>query len=569
MPTQHDEKPGWRARLGHALYRYHYTLGLWAIRRLRRQGRRVKHAFAPLTHAVQRLWSRLIVRPVVGLCIRFGRMFASFPVAFRELREVGRRHPMAVFPHFFYLCRRAFKRYRDELYMVGRFLGPIAASVVLLITVFSWTGADFALALEYQGQNLGLIEHENVYDAAAALARDRVNNVDNSFSVEAVPQLSITMKRGTSVLTDAELCDAILRTAGDSIAEATGLYIDGDFIGSVVSRVQLAQMLDDIKDGYYDKNDPDQRAEFVQDVKMVDGLYPISTVLEPATLEQKLVSESVVKKTYTVQEGDVLGTIAKKHDMTISELRAMNPSFKDTDMVRIGDVLTVQRPQTFLRVKVLKTIRYTEKIDYQTQTIYNDDQPVTYSKVKVKGQEGSQDVVAEVTYLDGLESNRQVISVNVTKQPVAKVVEKGTKKVVSSGGNVIVPGDGIATGNMAWPVPVCHRVYQGYHRGHYAIDISSGPIPVNNKPCVAADGGKVIFAGRYYGYGNYVKIDHGNGLVTTYAHLNAIHVVVGQQVTRAQQIGLVGNTGNSTGPHLHFEVIKNGVRVNPLNYVRP
>lgn len=559
----------WHARLGYALYRYHYHLGIWAVRRMRRQWRRTAFALAPLTHAVSSLWQRFVAEPAVGLYVRFARMFASFPVAFRELREVASRNLKDVFPHFIGLCRRAINRYRDELHTIWHFIGPVTASVLLLVTISSWSKVDFALALEYQGQDLGLIESEAVYEAAANLARQRVNNEDNSFSVDSVPQLAITMKRGNGVLNDTELCDAILRTAGDSIAEATGLYIDGNFVGSVASHPDLAKLLEDIKDGYYDKNDPDQRAEFIQDVRIVDGLYPISTVIEPAELQSKLVSESVVKKTYTVQAGDVLGTIAKKHDMTISELRAMNPSFKDTDMVRIGDVLTVQRPQTFLQVKVIKTIRYTEKIDYITQTVYNDKQPVTYSKVKVKGQEGSQDVVAEITYLDGLESSRQVISTNVTKQPVTKVVEKGTKKVVSSGGNTVVQGDGVATGNMAWPVPVCHRVYQGYHRGHYAIDISSGPIPVNNKPAVAADGGKVVYAGWYYGYGKYVKIDHGNGLYTTYAHLNSISVVVGQQVTRGQQVGLIGSTGNSTGPHLHFEVIKNGVRVNPLNYVKP
>ena len=71
------------------------------------------------------------------------------------------------------------------------------------------------------------------------------------------------------------------------------------------------------------------------------------------------------------------------------------------------------------------------------------------------------------------------------------------------------------------------------------------------------------------GYGNVVKIRHSNGLVTVYAHLQTVKVVTGQYVSRGQTIGLIGNTGYSFGPHLHFEVIKNGVKVNPLNYVKP
>ena len=122
---------------------------------------------------------------------------------------------------------------------------------------------------------------------------------------------------------------------------------------------------------------------------------------------------------------------------------------------------------------------------------------------------------------------------------------------------------------MAWPVPICHNMSRGYQRGHYALDICNGPIKVLGKPAVAADGGTVIHAGWYYDYGYTVKIQHANGLVTLYAHLKEVKVVKGQQVSREQTIGLIGNTGNSRGPHLHFEVIKNGVRQNPLNYVTP
>jgi murein DD-endopeptidase MepM/ murein hydrolase activator NlpD len=92
---------------------------------------------------------------------------------------------------------------------------------------------------------------------------------------------------------------------------------------------------------------------------------------------------------------------------------------------------------------------------------------------------------------------------------------------------------------------------------------------VNNKACLAVDGGKVVYAGWYMNYGYYVKIDHGNGLYTVYAHLNSVSVVAGQLVSNGQQIGRVGNTGYSFGPHLHFEVIKNGSKVNPNKYIKP
>ena len=147
---------------------------------------------------------------------------------------------------------------------------------------------------------------------------------------------------------------------------------------------------------------------------MEDGLYPISTLDDASALRAALTSQTVVERTYIVQPGDVLGTIAVKHDMTTAELRAMNPAYANTDMIKAGEKLVVQRAESLLQVKVLKTIRYTETIDYNTQTVYRDDKPVTYSKVTTKGQEGSQDVVAEITYVDGFETGRKVVSTTVT-----------------------------------------------------------------------------------------------------------------------------------------------------------
>jgi murein DD-endopeptidase MepM/ murein hydrolase activator NlpD len=85
----------------------------------------------------------------------------------------------------------------------------------------------------------------------------------------------------------------------------------------------------------------------------------------------------------------------------------------------------------------------------------------------------------------------------------------------------------------------------------------------------AADSGVVVYAGwSNYGYGNLVVIDHGNGWQTAYAHLSAFSVGCGQSVSRGIMIGALGSTGNSTGPHLHFEMSINGAKVNPLDYVQ-
>lgn len=130
-------------------------------------------------------------------------------------------------------------------------------------------------------------------------------------------------------------------------------------------------------------------------------------------------------------------------------------------------------------------------------------------------------------------------------------------------------------GSMAWPVPSVgtsnitsvfgwrtHPIF-GVGRGHTGVDIGAS----YGSSVVAANPGKVIYAGWYGGYGNCVQIDHGGGVVTLYGHNSSIAVRVGQQVSRGQTIAYIGSTGYSTGPHCHFEVILDGTRVDPLDYI--
>ncbi len=129
-------------------------------------------------------------------------------------------------------------------------------------------------------------------------------------------------------------------------------------------------------------------------------------------------------------------------------------------------------------------------------------------------------------------------------------------------------GDGSVKydGPLAWPVPghgYVSSVFgdpRGNTRGHYGIDI---PAPVET-PIVAAAPGTVITATHHWSYGNYIEIDHGGGMRTLYAHCNSLWVGVGAQVSKGDAIAGVGNTGDSKGNHLHFEVHDNGARQDPM-----
>ena len=128
-----------------------------------------------------------------------------------------------------------------------------------------------------------------------------------------------------------------------------------------------------------------------------------------------------------------------------------------------------------------------------------------------------------------------------------------------------ITGATVGTGAFIWPMPgytlLTCQFGEGGHRG---IDIAGGDI--YGKPVVASDGGTVLYAGWNDSYGYCVFIDHGNGFETRYAHMSELAVSTGENVDQSQIIGYAGSTGNSTGPHLHFEVIENGGLQNPMNF---
>ncbi len=151
-------------------------------------------------------------------------------------------------------------------------------------------------------------------------------------------------------------------------------------------------------------------------------------------------------------------------------------------------------------------------------------------------------------------------------------IKNEIKRLSQSSNNPTYMGGGV----MAWPVPgwplsstpgnlFGYRIHPIYHdwRLHTGVDIAA---PTGAK-FVAAETGTVIIAGWYGGYGQCVVINHGGGVTTLYGHCSALYVSTGQSVAKGTTIGAVGSTGNSTGPHAHFEVRKNGTPVNPLPYI--
>lgn len=183
-------------------------------------------------------------------------------------------------------------------------------------------------------------------------------------------------------------------------------------------------------------------------------------------------------------------------------------------------------------------------------------------------------VAAEVAQLEELSAQEEAnLEALIAQRQAELEAEREAAERARRAGQPAPPGPATASsGYLQWPVrgpitsPFGWRIHpiSGVRSFHEGIDIGVA----SGTPIGAAEAGRVIYAGWYGGYGNYILVDHGGGISTGYAHCSAIYVSVGQDVQRGQTIGAVGSTGYSTGPHLHFEVRINGKPVDPLTRLR-
>jgi murein DD-endopeptidase MepM/ murein hydrolase activator NlpD len=241
--------------------------------------------------------------------------------------------------------------------------------------------------------------------------------------------------------------------------------------------------------------------------------------------------------TYTVQPGDTAESIAAQFDLQPTTLMWSNPEMeKMPDLLKVGQVLTILPVDGIYHTVTMSDTLHSLAEDY---------------KVDIKR-------IVECPFnpfVDGasLSEGQHVIIPGGTKpyEP---------QKVTEYQGPV--PTDAEATGAFSWPS--WGALTQGYWYGHRAVDIGASV----GSAIRAADGGYIAFAGwTDVGYGYLLVVDHQNGYQTYYAHLSNIFAQEGQTVERGEVIGAMGSTGNSTGPHLHFEVRFNGYPTNPLIYL--
>lgn len=365
-----------------------------------------------------------------------------------------------------------------------------------------------------------------------------------------------------SVPTDAVVEAPQIKVLEFAAVKAYQLKVNGEVVANFKSEEEANQLLDQLK-AKFSPAEGTQIKEiyFSEEVAIEEGQVNVVEFDAYDTVEAAL--EFIVKgtkeeKKHVVQKGENYWVIAQYYGISPYDLELANPDIKP-ETIQIGQEISLVVPTPMISVCTVEETTYTDAIAFEVQYEETSSLYKGESRTKVNGVYGERAIVAEVIKENGREIGRKILSEDIVAEPQSKVVYKGTKD----------PPPKMGTGSLIYPSSrgTITSEFGAYRRGrsHTGIDIG-----LNNGSSVkAADGGVVTEAGydAVYGKGYYIVINHGSNITTLYAHNSKNYVSRGEKVYQGQVIAASGNTGVSTGPHLHFEVRVNGVPKNPRNYI--
>ena len=555
-----------------AFFNYFRIVGLFCFRfwldAKKRTSRFYQRHLKKQVYRLERFWLRLVKRfshIKKAVLFQFYLFLKFFADAWRVVKSGYLAVPEKSFwPRLCSAARAFFRGVRNNTRVFRTFFNyalPVVGVAVLAHLVAYVFSLNFAVSVEYNGEHVGYVQNEAVYEQAEAKLHTRLLYQSTDEVMDTVPRFAVTVVEPTELKTDTQLTDTIIESSNANIVEATGITVDGTFLGAVKNGAAISDRLNKMLDKYK-TNKPGERVEFTKDVKLESGLYLQGNLTDEEGILRTLTSNSQQNVYYTVVAGDAPSTIAEKNSMTLTELQALNPDVLTN--CPVGRQLLINKSEPYLPVKSIRTEVYTTTIPFDTKYTMSNSLYEGQAQVTVQGQSGKQSVTAEVSYVDGVEIGRKILSTSVVTNPVTKVVAKGTRVMPKVSGNL----GPTSNYGFIWPVNSNgYYVSQNFGRyGHRGIDIAFRGNGYGT-PIMAALPGTVTFAGRSGSFGNLVVVSHGNGLETYYAHCSRLRVSAGETVKQGQLIGNVGSTGNSTGNHLHFEVHVNGRLQNPRSYL--
>lgn len=442
----------------------------------------------------------------------------------------------------------------------------IGGSIVLMLLMSSGiiylNSSTSAVYVVVNGEKIGLVANE---DQAEEMIDQILSEKGAPFGIEAKTHDGITY---SSVRIKNADYSALSK---ETLAEDISYYVDGAMLTVnkepilVLAKAEDGEkLLKDFQEYYAQPSDKNQvtTISFEDEVETQPVEAPLEQVISYEQALEKLKQGNLQKEEYTIKDNDSWWLIARKNDMKTKEVLASNPGTNEDTILKPGEKITLEKVTPYITVMSEGVRSETETIPFDVVTKTDSSLSSGQTKVKQAGSDGQKEVQYSYVQKNGKVVSQTVKDEKVLKEAVTQIIEKGPQQVTVASSR----GSGSIASGISWPLRGAINSYFGYRGSgfHTGIDIDGD----QGDPYVAAGAGKVVSAGWNGNYGYTILIDHGNGVMTRYAHSTKLLVSAGNSVSKGQTIGLVGSTGRSTGSHLHFEVIINGSTVNPLSSLR-
>ena len=449
--------------------------------------------------------------------------------------------------------RRSYFEEKLQLHPVAFLSGAVCIAAAAVVLSLYTLGTE----VFYDGVDLGVVSSGRAAAQTVAQLEDvtRATVGDADYTVD---ESLLETRLGVYSRRSMVSTETLLEELGDEVGLvefANVLYVDGEKVVATTRSGALEDLLEQLKLGY--ETADTVNAYFVEDVDIRQEYVESSYVMNLGYIAEILNETKEGEVTYTVTSGDSYYSIAEKYDLSVEALMKLNPGY-DPKILRVGDVLTISNAVPYLTVVNVERQRYVQDVPYQVE--YTDDASMYQGEYKVTspGVYGKADMTANVTYINGEETEREVVASVTLSQPVTEQQLRGTKERPTW----------YPTGSFSWPCTGILTSRFGYRSllgstYHSGIDIGNS----YGTSIYASDGGTVTYSGWMSGYGYLIIIDHGNGYQTYYGHNSSLVASLGQKVHKGQLIARMGSTGRSTGNHCHFGIKLNGTFVNPLNYL--
>ncbi len=413
------------------------------------------------------------------------------------------------------------KKHKKMLVGVTNYLLPLVLLIVAIFVINFEISKTYAIEITYNNTVMGNIKDEEVYLDSISKVGEIIMDSDQGESFIKTPKYKMVYTRPSEMIDSDTLAENIISVSGDILEDASGLFVDGEFIGATKNGSDIRSMLETIRQSasnYYGGG----VAEIQNTIEIKSGMYPDESLTDTDTLAERLTGRS--------QSGML------------------------TNGYMIGGLLSVS---------VTTTKSYVEDVPYSTVEQAEEYFEIGYEKIDREGKMGKRSVLAAITYLNGREENRKILESETLEEPINEIKIVGARMPDNAEELSKLFKD-----KFAWPVNggYLSSMFMTEDRPtHKALDIAAA----SGTDIYAADNGTVIFSGvSDDGAGLNVMIQHSDGFSTRYAHCSALYVLEGQPVVKGQIIAAIGRTGTATGNHLHFEIRYNGYRLDPMPFVK-